>query len=76
MLARDGPGGRTVAVRGPELPAGLTRLVAENGSGKSTVMEMLAIEGGYLEDRVVDKPRLRDEWGYLIRRTITRMRIQ
>jgi predicted ATPase len=27
---------------GPELPAGLTVLVGENGSGKSTVMEMLA----------------------------------
>lgn len=51
-------------------------MVGENGSGRSTVMEMLAIEGGYLEDRLVDKPRLRDEWGYLIRRTITSMRIK
>src|SRR5690242_7757836 len=36
------PGVDQVLCEGLELPAGLTVLVGENGSGKSTVMEMLA----------------------------------
>jgi hypothetical protein len=43
---------------GLELPAGLTVLVGENGSGKSTVMEILAEACG-LNPPVLPAPALR-----------------